>query len=428
MDVFSVKLLACLCAWLPLSACSPIYTWEDAREDEGRYLLEDDYQENSAVDFNSLLEHMKGQFLKSLNLSGNRPVQQATALEPPEYMVDLYNRFANDKSSMPSSNIVRSFRNEDMASVPNQTNGVRKHSLLFNVSIPQHEEVTMAELRLYTLVDADRRIYDGVDRKVTVYEFPEGEGDGGSGKASFDQGKLASRQTYGADSGWETFDVTKAVLGWSKSDQTTHRLEVHIESMESEEYKQRNLGVAVELDPQHVPLLIVYSDDRNSLKKEAIEELGEIISHEKDVAFKNVNAGNIRVSLNEGALLQRRSNMLYDTSSRTRRNAKRNYCKRSPLYVEFKEIGWDSWIIAPTGYEAYECKGLCYYPLTEQVTPTQHAIVQTLVNHHNPKVAAKACCVPTKLEPISILYLDDAGVVTYKFKYEGMMVAECGCR
>lgn len=313
-------------------------------------------------------------------------------------------------------------------SVSNQTNDVRIHSLLFNVSVPRHEEITMAELRLYTLVDRDRRIYEGVDRKVTIYEVSEGEVEGDTDEEHQGKLQLAKRQIYGRDSGWETFDVTEAILRWSKSEQTTHRLEVHIENMEEEENEDGDLDIDMKPETKHVPLLIVFSDDRNSIKKEAIEELEQMIDHEQDVVFQSLENGNLGAELNEEAMLQRRSNMLYDTSSRIRRNARGNYCKRSPLYVEFKDIGWDSWIIAPTGYEAYECKGSCYYPLTEHVTPTKHAIVQTLVNIRNPKMAAKASCVPSKLDPISILYLDDAGVVTYKFKYEDMVVAECGCR
>ncbi|XP_032869750.1 bone morphogenetic protein 10-like [Amblyraja radiata] len=426
MCSLSLQVFACLCLLLPLAAGSPIDNRAGATEEESRYVLEDDIQEEDSVDFNTLLASMKGEFLKSLNLSGSPPID-AAKVEAPEYMIDLYNRFANDRTSMPSSNIVRSFKNED-TSVSNQTNDVRIHSLLFNVSVPRHEEITMAELRLYTLVDRDRRIYEGVDRKVTIYEVSEGEVEGDTGEEHQGKVQLAKRQIYGRDSGWETFDVTEAILRWSKSEQTTHRLEVHIENMEEEEHEDGDLDIDMKAETKHVPLLIVFSDDRNSIKKEAIEELEQMIDHEQDVVFQSLENGNLGADLNEEAMLQRRSNMLYDTSSRIRRNARGNYCKRSPLYVEFKDIGWDSWIIAPTGYEAYECKGSCYYPLTEHVTPTKHAIVQTLVNIRNPKMAAKASCVPSKLDPISILYLDDAGVVTYKFKYEGMVVAECGCR
>ncbi len=62
----------------------------------------------------SLLETLKGQFLRTFNLTRpGHPLQPgATRVEPPEYMLELYNRFANDRTAMPSANIVRSFKNE----------------------------------------------------------------------------------------------------------------------------------------------------------------------------------------------------------------------------------------------------------------------------------------------------------------------------
>jgi len=79
-------------------------------------------------------------------------------------------------------------------------------------------------------------------------------------------------------------------------------------------------------------------------------------------------------------------------------------------------------------FQAYECTGRCYFPLSDHLTPTKHAIVQTILNANYPRKAGRVCCVPTRLDPISILYVDDQGTVTYKYKYDGMVVAECGCR
>lgn len=111
MCSLSLQVFACLCLLLPLAAGSPIDNRAGATEEESRYVLQDDIQEEDSVDFNTLLASMKGEFLKSLNLSGSPPID-AAKVEAPEYMIDLYNRFANDRTSMPSSNIVRSFKNE----------------------------------------------------------------------------------------------------------------------------------------------------------------------------------------------------------------------------------------------------------------------------------------------------------------------------
>ncbi|XP_061763044.1 bone morphogenetic protein 10 [Nerophis ophidion] len=407
-----------------------------------------------------VLESLKEQFLQTFNLSGLGPPPLPPGSireEPPEYMMELYNRFANDRTSQPVASIIRSFKNEDFSSSAVGAGGVRRHPLLFNVSVPHHERITAAELRLYTLIQTDRRLYAGVDRRVTIYEVVPGDGDDNTthenvlvelgAEEAVALVELASRQVFGTDDGWEAFDLTSSVLRWRESERgTTHRLEVHIDSMaleveargfreenEIENTAAGNMKIDTGSKEKHKPLLIVFSDDQSSDHRDNKRELSEMIDHEANVIPQNdlendLWGGYDESEPDEADLIQMRSNLIYDTTSRIRRNAKGNHCRRQPLHVEFKDIGWDSWILAPGSYDAYECSGTCSFPLTKHVTPTKHAIVQTLVNINSPQRAARACCVPTKLDPISLLYLDDTGVVTYKHKYEGMAVAECGCR
>ncbi|XP_030733582.1 bone morphogenetic protein 10 [Globicephala melas] len=423
MGSLALQLCALSCLVAHSVSGSPIMSLEQSPLEEDMPLFDDVFSEQDGVDFNTLLQSMKKEFLKTLNLS-DIPMQDAAKVDPPEYMLELYNKFATDRTSMPSANIIRSFKNEDLFSQPASFNGLRKYPLLFNVSIPHHEEVIMAELRLYTLVQRDRMIYEGVDRKITIFEVLESKGDREGERSML---VLVSGEIYGTNSEWETFDVTDAIRHWQKSGSSTHQLEVHIESKhEMEDVGRGQLEIDTSAQNKHVPLLVVFSDDQSS-EKERKEELNEMIAHEQLPEMDNLGLEGYSSGPGEEALLQMRSNIIYDSTARIRRNAKGNYCKRTPLYIDFKEIGWDSWIIAPPGYEAYECRGVCNYPLAEHLTPTKHAIIQALVHLKNSQKASKACCVPTKLEPISILYLDK-GVVTYKFKYEGMAVSECGCR
>ncbi|XP_072263589.1 growth/differentiation factor 7 [Pyxicephalus adspersus] len=102
-------------------------------------------------------------------------------------------------------------------------------------------------------------------------------------------------------------------------------------------------------------------------------------------------------------------------------------CSKKPLHVNFKELGWDDWIIAPLDYEAYHCEGMCDFPLRSHLEPTNHAIIQTLMNSMDPESTPPSCCVPSKLSPISILYIDSGNNVVYK-QYEDMVVENCGCR
>lgn len=75
-------------------------------------------EQDDNTDMQSLLESLKEQFLRTFNLSGlgPPPLPPGSAREePPEYMMELYNRFANDRTAMPTANIIRSFKNEGTA-------------------------------------------------------------------------------------------------------------------------------------------------------------------------------------------------------------------------------------------------------------------------------------------------------------------------
>ncbi|VDM53253.1 unnamed protein product [Angiostrongylus costaricensis] len=63
-----------------------------------------------------------------------------------------------------------------------------------------------------------------------------------------------------------------------------------------------------------------------------------------------------------------------------------NVCQKKALYVDFEEIGWQEWILAPKSYEASQCVGICPHPLPAHLNATNHAIVQSLTNSLNPQV------------------------------------------
>lgn len=89
-----------------LSLSSPIRSLENHhRASVGR-----DVGDNPLLDAQDFLS----QFLSTMNLTELRPQPRPLAArkEPPEYMLELYNRFAHDRTAVPSANIVRSFKNE----------------------------------------------------------------------------------------------------------------------------------------------------------------------------------------------------------------------------------------------------------------------------------------------------------------------------
>ncbi|XP_062070634.1 growth/differentiation factor 2 [Lepus europaeus] len=374
-----------------------------------------------ALDLQVFMENMKMDFLRSLNLSGV-PSQDRTRAEPPQYMIDLYNRYTSDKSSTPTSNIVRSFSVEDAVSVaPLDDFPFQKHILLFNISIPRHEQITRAELRLYVSCQNHADAAHGPEGNLVIYDVLDAW-DGASGTKSF----LVSQDIR--DEGWETLEVSGAVKRWVRADATKsqNKLEVTVESHRKSCDK---LDISVPPGSKNLPFFVVFSNDRTNGTKETRLELREMISHEQDSVLSKLakNRGGQEAAA-EWEVADGRAAVVPSLARRKRSAGAGSHCQKTSLRVNFEDIGWDSWIIAPKEYDAFECQGGCFFPLADDVTPTKHAIVQTLVHLKFPTKVGKACCVPTKLSPISILYKDDMGVPTLKYHYEGMSVAECGCR
>uniref|UniRef100_A0A8D0KP95 Growth differentiation factor 2 n=1 Tax=Salvator merianae TaxID=96440 RepID=A0A8D0KP95_SALMN len=366
--------------------------------------------------FKAFLENLKSNLLRNLNLS-KIPSQERMKEEPLRFMIDLYNQYTKDKSSSPISNIVRSFSPKDIASHSTfEMDPFQKYILLFNVSLPWHEEVSRAELRIHTACQKETECFSSRLGNMVIYDehLQENHWEKTKDAKSF----IVSQRIQ--QCGWVTFDVSSAVKRWLKAEKarTATHLEIAVENHFTNNHTCGKLHISMNTSSSHLPLLIVFSNDpHNSIKKNM--GLWEIMASEQE---KSVLKNLIKNKQNTLSV-----NTIHHFSSRSKRSVEITHCRRTSLRVNFREIGWN-WIIAPQDYEAFECKGGCFFPLTENVTPTKHAIVQTLVHYKNPKKTSKACCVPTKLDAISMLYKDDAGIPTLKLQYEGMQVAECGCR
>ncbi|NXX38396.1 DSL1 protein, partial [Tricholaema leucomelas] len=420
LSVLSVfNIIACLTRGKPLE------DWDNLSamgKSEAHFHGSGEVEGETHFDFKSFLENMKTDLLRSLNLS-SVPSQVKTKEEPPQFMIDLYNRYAADKSSIPTSNIVRSFSIEGRRTSAEENPG-QKHILLFNISVPRYEEITKAELKLFISCHREVGSFSRLQSNMIIYDMLDGDHrENSESTKSF----IVSHNIQKC--GWETFEVTSAVKRWVRADKrnSKNKLEVVVESKTLGGFTCGKLDIDVTPDTKNLPLLIVFSNDHSNGTKETKVELREMIVHEQESALKKLGK-NTTSSEEEEQVKEKAITGPHQYSSRSKRSIGANHCRRTSLHVNFEEIGWDSWIIAPKDYEAFECKGGCFFPLTDNVTPTKHAIVQTLVHLQNPKKASKACCVPTKLDSISILYKDDAGVPTLIYNYEGMKVAECGCR
>lgn len=216
---------------------------------------------------------------------------------------------------------------------------------------------------------------------------------------------LDTRLVQDSLSRWESFDVSPAVSQWTAGGRHNHGFMVEVlhpdkregEGEEDAYRRSRHVRVSRSLHqhqdswPQARPLLVTYGHDGR----------GDSVLHTREK----------RQAANR---------------KQRRKHQHKASCRRHALYVDFSDVGWNEWIVAPPGYHAFYCHGECPFPLADHLNSTNHAIVQTLVNSVNSNIP-KACCVPTELSPISLLYLDEYEKVILK-NYQDMVVEGCGCR
>ncbi|XP_028263751.1 growth/differentiation factor 10 [Parambassis ranga] len=114
--------------------------------------------------------------------------------------------------------------------------------------------------------------------------------------------------------------------------------------------------------------------------------------------------------------------------ARRRQWSEPRVCSRRYLRVDFADIGWSEWVLAPKSFDAYYCAGTCGFPISKLARPSNHATIQSIVRAVGiiPGVP-EPCCIPDKMSPLSVLFLDPNREMVLKV-YPGMSVDTCACR
>uniref|UniRef100_A0A8C1CDH5 Bone morphogenetic protein 2a n=1 Tax=Cyprinus carpio carpio TaxID=630221 RepID=A0A8C1CDH5_CYPCA len=338
-------------------------------------------------------------FLSSMGLSSRpKPSHQAPV---PSLLWKMFKKGSKQTSTSDTDpcvvseygvrgNIVRFIQDQESMEDLSSSSGKTTQRFLFNLtSIPGEEYVTSAELRIFR----EQVVSNGSEgfHRINIHEIIKPSG-------SFQEPitrLLDTRLVQHSLSKWESFDVSPAVTRWTADGHPNHGFVVEIVHPDRvEQDSKRHVRISRSLHdredtwPQMRPLLVTYSHD------------------------------------GKGNVLHSREKRQVRTNKQ-RKKQKPN-CRRHSLYVDFSDVGWNDWIVAPPGYHAFYCQGECPFPLADHLNSTNHAIVQTLVNSVNSNIP-RACCVPTDLSPVSLLYLDEYERVILK-NYQDMVVEGCGCR
>jgi bone morphogenetic protein 2/4 len=225
------------------------------------------------------------------------------------------------------------------------------------------------------------------------------------------QSQCASTAARVADR-WVQVEVGRCVDRWIGSDK--HRYDVHsldfIVQAKAIQSESESESVSVRFSSggpsERRALLVLSKEDRN----------WQGIAHSKS-----------DLSQTQSSRHRRQTKKRTGKSNERRQGKKNRLCRRHTMFVNFKEIGWDS-IVAPEGYNAYRCQGLCPWPLNDKLNSSTHAVIQSTLRKIGSQPVPRVCCVPTKLSSISLLYFESRNTIVFRQQSEDMVVESCGCR
>lgn len=201
--------------------------------------------------------------------------------------------------------------------------------------------------------------------------------------------KLVAIQTVG----WISFELPRGIiLRWNRKPQT-------------------NAGVSVRIAGS--PRLTI-----NAIR---------FATRQKNATFQPLIVAYCSVTSSLFAALQRSTVKRVPRDHRSDQSSHKGKCGLQKLNINFKDLGWDKWVIAPKQYSASYCAGTCLDRYDN--TQSNHALIQLMMHQETPGYANAPCCAPTQMAPISMLYYGGPGESTYVLKQmKDWVVTACGCK
>ncbi|KAI3358834.1 hypothetical protein L3Q82_015230 [Scortum barcoo] len=281
--------------------------------------------------------------------------------------------------------------------------------------LPQGETVTAAEFRIYKTLTMSQRANRTLH--ISVYEIQR------ENRRREPELVLLDMQSVPAgQEGWLAFDVTSASNHWLLHPRSNLGIRLYVETEEDRSLSAGYIGLVGRRGPRSKqPFMVTFFRESQIPCRpppRAVKPSPRKKKPKYDLPVPSIHM-NYSVTL---ILL----NVFFFCSDRSPANNGGQPCKKHELYVSFSDLGWKDWVLAPTGYSAYYCDGECFYPLGSCMNATNHALIQQVVHLLKPDEVPKACCAPTKLSPISVLFYDDNNNVILK-KHRNMVVKTCGC-
>nr|CAD7400752.1 unnamed protein product [Timema cristinae] len=253
--------------------------------------------------------------------------------------------------------------------------------------------------------------------------------------------KLLTIKDTDVKEGWVKIDLAWVVKNWLEYQELIHALFIECKSCANEVARS-----PISLQPDRKPFLIIRTSSVNKLAVhlQNLEHKISYLRHGQIMFLKHLlqvqGCGKFPgiVSLVTWGCSSPSSSIHPNNVGRRRRRSKRHVncvpgvseCCRENLYISFEEIGWDDWILHPTGYQAYFCRGSCSNAASLTVSGSHYnSIIRKLLYQgrpNNKRIDLVPCCTATHLSSIQLLYMDNNQALTQK-TLPNMVVDSCGC-
>ncbi|XP_066152352.1 bone morphogenetic protein 7-like [Euwallacea fornicatus] len=323
------------------------------------------------------------------------------------FMLDLYNilsteaeesvnrpkRYSYYHSRLRDDEIVTAGISDEIVSMNSLSKkGVsvgQKQKLLFSMKeIPNDAKAIGAELKIY------QKAVPNTMRAFTILVYRQYRKGPMKNSHKFMK-KISEKSSSTSYTGWLSIDVTRTYRTWLKNRTETEALFVTAQllDVQDDEIHPTTLGVVFHCPhKENEPFIVAFLRAPNDLHSRIPRHIMQPLS--KPLSFEQ---------------------MLLSNDEK---------CSVHKLKVNFKELGWHDFVIAPKTYTTGYCRGTCDFPIKN--SGTNHALVQSLMQVTFPDLIPKPACAPMETSHLSVLFKGEFNTVLKNYK--GMVVHSCKCQ
>ncbi|XP_063785924.1 nodal homolog 2-A-like [Pseudophryne corroboree] len=239
-------------------------------------------------------------------------------------------------------------------------------------------------------------------------------------------GSIMTNMPVKQPSFWKTFNITKMMeqyLHLQSENTLANRADRDTRSIDMPEREDASSHSEYTRNMNHVPLHKIATD-------QAI-----IVFFTKDTSLsRTMSPGLIKklsVSSKRMAEFHRKKKTRHNKqqttpliTNSTLAEEQKPLCRKVDMLVDFKEIGWDNWVVYPKKYNAYQCVGTCHTPLKEKSKTTNYDYIKSFVKLQDSEQVECSACAPLKMRPLSMLFYENKDLILRHHEY--MIVEDCG--